>query len=138
MLGRLLGYSFYDGNCGIALFLAALARVTNNAQFRDLALGTLQPLQSSLRTSDLKDISSFAKELGIGGATGIASIVYSLVKISEFLDLPSLLEDAQRLANLIAEELIASDRKFDIIGGGSRSNFRAIGTVSKNRKCSSF
>ncbi|MEH2382707.1 MAG: type 2 lanthipeptide synthetase LanM family protein [Nostoc sp.] len=114
-----LGYSLYDGNCGIALFLAALARVTNNAQFRDLALGTLQPLQSSLQTSDLKDISSFAKELGIGGATGIASIVYSLVKISEFLDLPSLLEDAQRVANLIAEELIASDRKFDIIGGAA-------------------
>jgi type 2 lantibiotic biosynthesis protein LanM len=114
-----LGYSFYDGNCGIALFLAALARVTNNAQFRDLALGALQPLQSSLQTSDPNITSSFAKELGIGGATGIASIVYSLVKISEFLDLPSLLEDAQRVANLLTEELIASDRKFDIIGGAA-------------------
>ncbi|BAZ52082.1 lanthionine synthetase C family protein [Nostoc sp. NIES-4103] len=114
-----LGYSFYDGNCGIALFLAALARVINNAQFRDLALRALQPLQSSLQTSDANTISSFTKELGIGGATGIASIVYSLVKISEFLDLPPLLEDAQQVANLITEELIASDRKFDIIGGAA-------------------
>ncbi|XZF65310.1 MAG: type 2 lanthipeptide synthetase LanM family protein [Gloeotrichia echinulata DVL01] len=114
-----LGYSFYDGNCGIALFLAALARVTNNAQFRDLALRALQPLQSSLQISDANLTSNFAKELGIGGATGIASIVYSLVKISEFLDLPPLLEDAQKIVHLMTDELIATDRKFDIIGGAA-------------------
>lgn len=114
-----LGDSLYDGNCGIALFLAASAHVMGNIQFRDFALRAIQSLQKSLQTSDAETAESFAKSLGIGGATGLGSIIYSLVKISQFLELPQLCEDAQRAANLMTPAVIAADRKFDIIGGAA-------------------
>lgn len=114
-----LGYSLYDGNCGIALFLAALAKVTRNTQFRDLALRAIQPLQKFLQTSDTQTAQSAAKDMGIGGGTGVASIIYSLVKISQFLELPQLYEDAQTAANLMTRELIAADDKFEIVWGSA-------------------
>jgi len=114
-----LGYSLYDGNCGIALFLAALAKVTRNTQFRDLALRAIQPLQKFLQTSDTQTAQSAAKDMGIGGGTGVASIIYSLVKISQFLELPHLYEDAQTAANLMTRELIAADDKFELLWGSA-------------------
>ncbi|WP_427158660.1 type 2 lanthipeptide synthetase LanM family protein [Aliinostoc sp. HNIBRCY26] len=109
-----LGDSLYDGNSGIALFLAAFARCTGDTQFRDLALSSIQLLQKSLQTDN-----SGIQKMGIGGATGLASIIYSLVKISQFLDLPQLLEDAQTVAHLITPAAIAKDTKFDIVGGAA-------------------
>ena len=77
-----LGYNFFDGNCGIALFLAALAHVTNNPEFRDTALRAIQPLQKFLQTSDAEAAESYTKALKIGGAIGLGSIIYSLTRIS--------------------------------------------------------
>jgi type 2 lantibiotic biosynthesis protein LanM len=114
-----LGYSLYDGNCGIALFLAALAKVTRNTQFRDLALRAIQPLQKFLQTSDTQTAQSAAKDMGIGGGAGVGSIIYSLVKISQFLELPQLYEDAQTAANLMTRELIAADDKFELLWGSA-------------------
>lgn len=111
--------SLYDGNCGIALFLAALDRVKGNHQFRDLALGAIQSLRTFLQTVDGDDDQRFARAIGIGGASGLGSIVYCLVKISQFLKEPALLEDARCAANLITSEVIAADRKFDIIAGAA-------------------
>ncbi|MEY3827267.1 MAG: hypothetical protein RLZZ148_2086, partial [Cyanobacteriota bacterium] len=81
-----LGYSFYDGSCGVALFLAALAHVTDNSQWRSLALDTLKSLRTILPTSNDLSVQKFAQRIGIGGATGIGSIIYSLVKISQFFN----------------------------------------------------
>lgn len=109
-----LGDSLYDGNCGVALFLAAFARCTGNSEFRDLALRSIQLLQKSLQADHAQ-----VENMGIGGATGLPSIIYSLVKISQFLELPQLQEDAQRVVNFITPAAIAKDTKFDIVGGAA-------------------
>ncbi|BAT55579.1 lanthionine synthetase C family protein [Nostoc sp. NIES-3756] len=109
-----LSNSLYDGNCGIALFLAAFARCTGNTQFGDLALRSIQLLQKSIQAGHTE-----VEKMGIGGATGLPSIIYSLVKIGQFLELPQLLEDAQRTVNLITPTAIAQDSKFDIVGGAA-------------------
>lgn len=114
---QILHNSLYDGNCGIALFLAALDYVQKDNQFHDLALGAVQPLRTFLQTADGDTIQRFVREIGIGGASGLGSLVYCLVKISKFLREPALLEDARRAANLITPEVVAADRTFDIIGG---------------------
>ncbi len=114
-----LGNSLYDGNCGIGLFLTGLDYVTGRTQFRDLALGCLQSLRKVLQSSDTKLAQRFTRDIGIGGATGLGSIIYSLVKISNFLQFPALIEDAQRAANLMTPEIIASDRKFDVMAGAA-------------------
>lgn len=114
-----LNQSLYDGNCGIALFLAALARINGSSQFRDLALGALVPLRKILQTIDAQAAQRLAKRIGIGGTTGLGSIVYSLVRISHFLKEDALLEEAMRVADAIAPELITTDQKLDVMAGSA-------------------
>jgi type 2 lantibiotic biosynthesis protein LanM len=114
-----LGYSLYDGVGGVALFLAGLAKITGDAEFRDLALSALQDLRKTLQDTDPNSLRKFPKQIGIGGATGLGSIVYTLVQISQFLDEPELLDIASLGASLITQESIASDRQFDTIAGSA-------------------
>jgi type 2 lantibiotic biosynthesis protein LanM len=112
-------YGLYDGCCGVALFLAALTKITDDNEWRDLCLGTLQPLRQILQDSDPESRQKLAKQIGIGGATGLGSIVYSLVRISQFLDDGNLLEDAKQAASLITPDNIAADKDFDILSGAA-------------------
>ncbi|HAJ59734.1 MAG TPA: hypothetical protein DCP31_11060 [Cyanobacteria bacterium UBA8543] len=114
-----LNQSLYDGNCGIALFLSALARISGNSQFHALALGALKPLRKVLQTIDAQAAQRLAKKIGIGGATGLGSIVYSLVRISHFLKEDALLEEALQVADAIAPELITTDQKLDVMSGSA-------------------
>jgi type 2 lantibiotic biosynthesis protein LanM len=57
--------------------------------------------------------------MGIGGASGLGSVAYSLLHVSHLLDEPVLLEDARRVTDLITEDVIASDRALDVIGGAA-------------------
>jgi type 2 lantibiotic biosynthesis protein LanM len=109
--------SLYDGRCGIALFLSALDYVTGENRFRDLAVGAVQGIRHGLRTSDSGRLAKLPRRIGIGGATGVGSMVYALVRISRFLGDEALLQDAQRAAELISFELIARDRDFDVMSG---------------------
>jgi type 2 lantibiotic biosynthesis protein LanM len=115
--------NLYDGSCGIALFLAALDYVRNTTLYRDLTLGALQSLRKLLQSSDTESTQRLARRLGIGGATGLGSIIYSLVRISQFLQEATLLEDAQRVANLITPKFIAADQLFDVMGGAAGAIF---------------
>ncbi|WP_414543910.1 type 2 lanthipeptide synthetase LanM family protein [Nostoc sp. CCY0012] len=114
-----LGDGLYDGVCGVALFLAALAKMTGDAGFRYLTLSALQELKKSLQVTDSNSLSRITKRLGIGGATGLGSIVYTLVRVSQFIDEPEFLDFASLAASLITQESIASDRQFDTIAGSA-------------------
>ncbi|WP_414544490.1 type 2 lanthipeptide synthetase LanM family protein [Nostoc sp. CCY0012] len=114
-----LSFSLYDGSCGVALFLAAIAHITDNSHWSNLAVDALQSLRTVLQTSNDLFTQKFARRMGIGGGTGIGSIIYSLVKISQFLANPALLEDAELAAKLITPELIATDQQLDVIGGAA-------------------
>lgn len=116
---QILGDGLYDGNCGIALFLAALDRVKGDNQLHDLALGAIQSLRKFLLCANADSAQRFVRAIGIGGASGLGSIIYCLVKMSQFLKERALLEDAQRAANLIAPEVIAADRQFDVMAGAA-------------------
>jgi type 2 lantibiotic biosynthesis protein LanM len=109
------GPGLYDGGCGIALFLAALERVTGGAGFRDLALGAIAPLRDELRS----DGQQRTGEVGIGGASGLGSFVYGLTHIGQLLDEPVVLDDAATAAALVTPARIADDRAFDVIGGSA-------------------
>ncbi|HBY94321.1 MAG TPA: hypothetical protein DEP84_10230, partial [Chloroflexi bacterium] len=110
-----LGDDLYSGSCGVALFLAALSSVTGEASHGDLALAALQPLRESLshdpRVSDAL--------MGIGGATGLGSVIYALVHAGQFLGEGTLLEAAHQAAALITPGRIAEDRALDIISGAA-------------------
>jgi type 2 lantibiotic biosynthesis protein LanM len=98
------------------VFLAAQARYANDTVSRELALkalaaGRLQIAQPSAPR--------WARGLGIGGASGLGSIIYALTVISELLAEPSLIQDALGVSNLFSNELIAADRSLDVIAGSA-------------------
>jgi type 2 lantibiotic biosynthesis protein LanM len=105
--------SLFTGRIGVCLFLAALAKVTGKSEYKDVALATLSPLQHSFKKVEAQK--RFI-EPGLG-IIGIGGIVYSLVKISHFLEEPKLLRNAQELAKLITPEAIARDQNLDIVLG---------------------
>jgi type 2 lantibiotic biosynthesis protein LanM len=111
------GLNLYDGCVGISLFLAALAKVTDDSQWRDLALSSLHPLRYVLQELTIDTNHKVVDQLGIGGGDGLGSAIYGLVRISQLLDEPSLLKEASQVAKLITPELIMADRIFDVVGG---------------------
>jgi type 2 lantibiotic biosynthesis protein LanM len=111
--------SLYDGNCGIALFLAALDSLDGSNQFHDWALGAVQNTRRILQIADREIIQKWARRIGIGGASGLGSVIYSLTKISQFLKEDLLLNDALNAVNLITMELIAGDKQLDVTAGAS-------------------
>lgn len=110
-----LGYGLYDGSCGIALFLAALAKLQGDDGYQELALAALQSLRQYLQSPESSQ--AIAKQIGIGGAVGCGSLVYALVRIGQFLDEPALVEDAAKAATLLTPELLTADQKLDVISG---------------------
>lgn len=111
-----LGYGVYDGNCGVALFLAALEKVTGGAGFRELALAALHVVETPLRDARIATV--IAQTSGIG-ACGLGSLAYGLVRAAELLAEPSLLDRAERATALITPQRIAADQAYDVAGGSA-------------------
>ncbi len=110
-----MGYDLYSGTCGVGLFLAAVEKVTGGAGYRKLALGAMQPLRQALRDYGRRIV----RDMGIGGAAGLGSVIYALTRMSQWLDEPTLLVDATQAAKLITAERIAHNKALDIIEGTS-------------------
>jgi len=111
-----LGFDLYNGAPGIALFLAAHARVTDDHAAADLARAGLAPVRSHLAGANA---ARFARGLGLGGASGLGSVVYALSAIGGLLGDHDLTRDALRAARLFTDELIESDQVYDVIGGSA-------------------
>ena len=111
-----LGHDLYNGACGIATFLAAHARIARNPDSADLALAAIAHVRSALKGYRGSRMGRLA---GIGGATGLGSIIYGFTCISRFLDDDRLIEDALGAAKLLSDELIAADTQLDVIGGSA-------------------
>ena len=111
-----LGPELYNGLSGIALFLAAHAQVTGSARSRELAHAGLARLRKALRG---RNAPRMARALGVGGAAGLGSIVYALTVVSKSLRDDALLADAQVAAALFSDDLIAADKRLDVIGGSA-------------------
>ncbi|MBW4644890.1 MAG: type 2 lantipeptide synthetase LanM family protein [Goleter apudmare HA4340-LM2] len=101
-----------EGGCGIALFLAALEKVTGGAGYRDLALSALQLLCRIINSP--KAYQQLKMSVDLGATGGFGSMLYALVKVSQFLQEPRLLEDARQLACLLTSTDINDDRNLDV------------------------
>ena len=112
-----LGPDLYNGACGIAIFLAAhAAGATRRGSSAELALAAVSQLRHDLSS---RSAPRLARSLGIGGATGLGSIVYGLAAASKLLGDAELLADAHRAAELFSDELISADSRLDVVGGGA-------------------
>lgn len=110
-----MGDDLYGGRIGVALFLAALEHATGGAGFRELALSATLPLRTRLQESIL----SATGQSRLGGADGMGSQLYALVRIADWLGDGELLELADRIAHRFIPKRIADDNALDIIGGAA-------------------
>ena len=111
-----LGPDLYNGSSGIAVFLAAHARYANHSVSRALAL---KALAATRRQMTQPSAPRWARGLGIGGASGLGSVIYALTVVSELLAEPALLQDAVVASTLFTNELISADRSLDVIAGSA-------------------
>jgi len=118
-----LGLSTYDGVAGIGIFLAALEKVLQLPEyqcepypsFRKEALASILPVRQSLKE---KDSRNFIKT-PLGGASGIGSSLYALLRIGKFLDEAALIEEALEAVGRITPEMVEKDTALDIISGSA-------------------
>jgi type 2 lantibiotic biosynthesis protein LanM len=111
-----LGPDLYNGASGIGAFLAAHAAVTGRDASADLARASVARLRKELKG---RNAARLARSLGVGGATGLGSIVYGLAVMAKCLRDDELLADAQAAAALFTGELVAADKQLDVIGGSA-------------------
>ena len=111
-----LGPDIYNGASGIGVFLAAHFAVAGRGASGELALAAVANLRKNLHSNNAARI---ARSLGVGGAIGLGSIVYSLAVMSKSLGDRSLVEDAHVAAELFSDDLIAADKQLDILGGSA-------------------
>lgn len=111
-----LGSDLYNGSSGIALFLAAYSRYANDPVSRELAL---KALAATRQQCTQPSAARWARGLGIGGASGLGSVIYALTVTSGLLNDDSLLKDACAASNLFSKELISADISFDVIAGSA-------------------
>jgi type 2 lantibiotic biosynthesis protein LanM len=105
--------SLFTGRAGVGVFLAALGKLSGNLRFKKVALGALEPFRRSIRSQKARP-ELLRSEFGL---LGLGGNVYSMVKVSQFLQDSALLEDAVQAAKLLTPELIAADQKLDVIFG---------------------
>ena len=89
------GLDLYDGNAGIALFLAAAASTSGRKDLAALATRALQPIRQWARLP-CEDVHS--RLVGVGAGTGTGSLLYALTRCAAYLRNDELIEDALRLA----------------------------------------
>lgn len=109
-----LGAGLYNGVSGIALFLAAHAAVTGCDSSAELVRAAIAHFR---RQFTGRNAARSARALGIGGGSGLGSMIYALSVMSTCLHDDGLLDDAHALARLATDDLIAADRQLDVIGG---------------------
>lgn len=111
-----IGISLYDGIMGIGTFMAALYKCTQIQDIKEKALNTIKVFRK-----DIYDDYFMAgmQRMPLGFGMGVGGIIKGLLLMAEYLDEPSLVEDAKRLAYHIQIEQIETDELLDVIGGSA-------------------
>jgi type 2 lantibiotic biosynthesis protein LanM len=95
---------------GTALFLASLDAVRGTSEYRDLVLGAMETAALEIE----KEASP-----PIGGAIGLGSVIYALVRIAGLTGAGGLIETARGIAARITPERIAADVELDVLSGAA-------------------
>jgi class II lanthipeptide synthase len=111
-----IGPDLYNGICGIGVFLAAHAAVTDNKASAELAYAGLAQLRKNLKS---RNAARMTRALGVGGAVGLGSIVYALAVMAKCLHDDGLLADARQASELFTDDLIAADKQLDVVSGSA-------------------
>lgn len=120
--------ALYMGRTGIAVFVAALYRLTGDDQYREFARQAVEPTVSTLQDGDL------SPGIGeLGGASGFGSMAYGAGVVGELLDQQELVETACVVADRLDTELIVADEIYDIVGGNAGTILGLLGLHARRQ-----
>ncbi|MBD2179223.1 type 2 lantipeptide synthetase LanM [Pseudanabaena sp. FACHB-1998] len=111
-----LGGGLWDGNIGIAIFFAALAKITGKAQWHQYTEQTLIPLQATFADLTSSQQCRIGTDIGIAG---LGAMIYGLEVIGKLLDNPSPRLISKKILDCITPELIESDIYFTALNGSA-------------------
>ena len=106
----------FNGRCGEAIFLAALAAATGDGEFAAAARDTVRPLCRSLKSPD--GLSRAVSNVGVGLA-GIGGMLYAVTRCAEFLGDDDLVHETGAIAAGLAPDLARSDAKLELFWGSA-------------------
>lgn len=114
----------FNGRIGEALFFSALFATTADPAHEEAALRAAQSLRAVVSDAELRE--RLLAQVGCG-LTGVGSQVFALVRMSQFLNRPEILDDAAALAEVLTPERVARDRRLDVFWGAAGA---ALGLLS--------
>ena len=118
--GRWSRHALYDGTLGTAVFFAGLAAVTGDAGCLDDARDASADVMALIASDDP---ASAIEEVGLGGCTGVGSMVYGLALLEALTHDDRYGAAAERLAGPLNGEAADRDDVFDVTGGSAGAVF---------------
>jgi type 2 lantibiotic biosynthesis protein LanM len=112
---RLLPLHIYDGLTGIALFFAALYKVTEENQYRDTCYKILQTVRKQFREKTTRQ--DALKQMGHGIALGYSGIPYAFSQISYLLNDSVLRAESVDAVMTIDEISLSAEKNIDVFTG---------------------
>ena len=110
-----IGLDLANGNVGVAVFLSALYSVENKPLYRKYALKTLNPVVDILKEGWSKK--EFVSRFGLGGTTGLGSLIYGIAKIYEYTEEARLLCVIDTFIDLVDPHSIDKSVRADVVSG---------------------
>ncbi len=108
----LMGLDLYSGSLGVAIFLAALARVTGDARWERLARDCTRPRLDQMRETRVR---AFLAHMPLGLGSGLGSLIYGCQLLGALLGDEAYLADARFFAGQIPD----ADPIGDVLGGAA-------------------
>ena len=112
-----ISYNLYSGGMGVALFLAAVARVTQRGEYRAAAIAALQPLLQVARDEPVDVI----RLSGLGAGVGLGSLIYGLASIAALLGDAAGSDRCRAMAvrcvESITDHALERDQQHDLVSG---------------------
>jgi lantibiotic modifying enzyme len=106
----------YDGIAGLASFFAAYYSVTKDPEAQRLAL-----LLAASARKEIEIISRGKSQgkgiISIGGMVGLGSLLYSFIRLADWLKAPELFDSALAIVAAITPELILADQRLNVVEG---------------------
>jgi type 2 lantibiotic biosynthesis protein LanM len=106
----------FDGRSGIALFLAALSRVSGKPKYADFLIEHILPSYQNREQIYGTDPHNYRH---VGLYSGISGIVYAMGQLAQLLGMPDLLTQGISFAHTLNEQSIVADDAFDLIIGSA-------------------
>ena len=114
-----LGDDLYQGGSGIALFLAALARVTGSSEDEGLIHEALAFARNGWKELAAASRESWLRSMGDGAASGVPSLCYALLRSGRLLGREDLVGAAVELAGVLDAEVVFDEPRCDVMSGNA-------------------